>query len=517
MKSTDIYIYFAIFIVPATLLYLLALYIYLRSAYRKDGMLLFLSVFTFGLISTLEFIRHISPIEYSPFITQFLIGPTSLLALGFTFHLTYTLATIKHEFKLPFMPHIIYSPILLHFIIAAFLYLDTDDFYQYSIWIHRENMLYDLWMFSMVGLALLASTIVLFKGARKTHDKVRRKLLKFLYSGTILLALLFILMITIFDKNSLPPVPTILLGFSTSILITLGIIKYNLSPSLMERYRIMFDMSPTALMVLNENLQIIEMNKQAIETFPKKHRHSVASLFESAYNQKQALLVLQKLKKMGSIKDYQIEFQDQFSSKKRTYSIIGSTIRFGDETHYYIKWRDITDELEREKLVEHLAYYDSLTNIYNRTYFVPNASKSIEKYIMSDETLALILLDLNFFKLINDTYGHAIGDLVLIKTASILKQALQNEDSLIARLGGDEFVILIENLPNREYVQTIITQLRYKFEQSPFENHKVNITISPSIGYALAPHESIHLDELIQIADRRMYEDKVRIKALDSN
>lgn len=512
MTEGIIYSYLLVFLLPSIALISLAVYIYIRYSYKSEGKLLFFMTFIFGCLFLLEFIRHLAPITHSAFYIQYFLSPLSIIAFCIALHLVST-SVFQSSEETRISPFLYYLPLVVHFIFAYLYPLETTTFYKYSIWIQHDSTKYDN-LFYLVILAILVSSIVLlYWKKRASMSLTRNKLISFMARTYIVLTLFFLTMITVFNHKYFPPIPALLLGLCISILFVIGFKNYNLSPSITDRYKIIFDLSPIALLILNENKEIVEMNKRAKDFFTSAKGNTLDALFNTSFNQQVANKLFNDLKQKRSINDQIIKFEDPLTMKLETYSVNGSVIRLGDVQKYYLMWRNITEEIEREQLIEQLAYYDGLTNIYNRTYFVPNASKIIQNYVMSDDIAAIILLDLNYFKFINDTYGHSIGDLVLIKTANILKEAIPMHKPVIARLGGDEFVMLVQNLPNRDYIHVIIQQLRQQFIRNPFESHKIFITISPSIGHALIPFESIHLEELLQIADKRMYEDKTRIKS----
>lgn len=512
MLGNNIYIYICIFIIPAVFLFTLSIFIYMRSSHRKDGLLLGTMSLFIGMLFFSEFIRHNAPSAHVPFLTQFLIGSLTIATLSVALHLAYILSTKKNEFKLPYTPVIFYSVFPIHIIVSLIFPLTENNFYRNNIWVYRDAFFYDVWLLSIIGIFISANIIVLYVGKERTKDYFRKKLLNYLANGLTLIGLTFLLLNIIIQSENLPPVQTLMLGCGTAILVAIGIYNYNLSPSIVDRYKIIFDLSPAALAIVNSNLEIIEMNSKARELFPNIRKTTIENNFQSEMNQKNINKMFNELIKHESLTDYLVELEEPAENKLFTISISASIFTIGDDVKYLIMWRDVSKEIEQERLIEKMAFYDSLTNIYNRTYFVPEASKVIQKYIGSSKIAALISIDLNYFKFINDTYGHAIGDLVLVQTANILKEAIPEYNPIIARLGGDEFVLLIEDIPSKEAIHPIILQIRNIFNESPFENNQIRITISPSVGYALIPEESIQIDELLQIADLRMYEDKTRIK-----
>ncbi|MDX2371043.1 MAG: GGDEF domain-containing protein [Colwellia sp.] len=168
--------------------------------------------------------------------------------------------------------------------------------------------------------------------------------------------------------------------------------------------------------------------------------------------------------------------------------------------------RDISDRINEAKRLEHLAYYDYLTKIPNRYMLFDRLEHLIEQSKRNMSTFALLYIDLDKFKIINDTKGHTIGDQVLIETSLRLKQSIRNSDT-VARIGGDEFVILLENITNKNNLSTIVETI-IKAVNSPFFINDEKLELSCSIGVSTYPNEGTTADALIAAADKAMYNAK---------
>ncbi|MEA1891254.1 MAG: EAL domain-containing protein [Campylobacterota bacterium] len=167
---------------------------------------------------------------------------------------------------------------------------------------------------------------------------------------------------------------------------------------------------------------------------------------------------------------------------------------------------DITQDTQNKKMIEKLAYYDALTGLPNRVLLKDRIHKAIQNADRLKSKIALIFLDLDHFKLINDTLGHDTGDKLLIYVSALLKKQLRESDTL-SRLGGDEFVILLPNITSVEAAKNIANKLVSAFNgQHNIETHQLYITTS--IGISLYPDNSDSLDSLIMNADTAMYDAK---------
>ena len=167
---------------------------------------------------------------------------------------------------------------------------------------------------------------------------------------------------------------------------------------------------------------------------------------------------------------------------------------------------DVTSIKEHQKELEHIAHYDPLTGLPNRLLLSDRLSYTIASANRLNNKLAVIFLDLDGFKPVNDTYGHAIGDELLRRIAKELKTVLREEDTL-ARLGGDEFVGMITNFKEIKECRAVLDRLIESLS-APFLINDISIHIGASIGVAIYPDDGIEGDILVRNADQAMYSAK---------
>ncbi|KJS09836.1 MAG: diguanylate cyclase [Gammaproteobacteria bacterium BRH_c0] len=169
----------------------------------------------------------------------------------------------------------------------------------------------------------------------------------------------------------------------------------------------------------------------------------------------------------------------------------------------------IAAAIERKQLLEGLqrmALYDQLTGLPNRELFHDRIRLALARARREQGQLALLYLDLDRFKVVNDTYGHAAGDLLLEKVARRIEQSVRASDT-VARFGGDEFVVLLENCGRAEDVGVIADKIRNALNQ-PFDLEGQSVTVVPSIGTAFYPRHGDDEKQLLRIADEAMYSAK---------
>ena len=162
----------------------------------------------------------------------------------------------------------------------------------------------------------------------------------------------------------------------------------------------------------------------------------------------------------------------------------------------------------REHHLDYMAHHDNLTRLPNRLMFNESLEHAIRLTDRGERQVALMLLDLDRFKQINDTLGHLIGDKLLQQTAQRLKECMRAEDT-IARLGGDEFAIILENINSTEEVESFATKIINLFQQ-PFHIDHQQLFVSTSIGISISPLDASDMGTIIRYADVAMYESKNR-------
>ncbi len=182
------------------------------------------------------------------------------------------------------------------------------------------------------------------------------------------------------------------------------------------------------------------------------------------------------------------------------------------ETKYYISiFYDITYRKKNEEKLYQLAHFDTLTGLCNRHAFMHRLEESIEKAKRSNEKVAVLFMDLDGFKTINDTYGHNIGDEVLITTASRLQKVVRKYD-MLARIGGDEFTLIIDNANDTQVLSALAQKMIQAVAQDiPLKDTIANVTTS--IGISIYPDDSLDLECVLKHADNAIY----RAKELGKN
>lgn len=162
--------------------------------------------------------------------------------------------------------------------------------------------------------------------------------------------------------------------------------------------------------------------------------------------------------------------------------------------------------LQKIKELSYEALHDPLTRLPNRKLLLERADKTLKHKMRTNETFAIFFLDLNLFKNINDLYGHATGDELLVEIARRIKSHIRESDTL-ARLAGDEFVLIIENGHTYNHFENVAQKILKLFHE-PFHLSNRIIQIGASIGVSLFPKDATTVEDLFHYADLAMYEAK---------
>ncbi|MEJ2693634.1 MAG: EAL domain-containing protein [Candidatus Thiodiazotropha sp.] len=178
----------------------------------------------------------------------------------------------------------------------------------------------------------------------------------------------------------------------------------------------------------------------------------------------------------------------------------------GNILHYVSVFSDITSIKQSQSQLEHLAHHDSLTNLPNRLLFEDRLQHAISQSKRHERQLAVLFLDLDRFKNINDTLGHAMGDELLKEVAKRLQGMLRDGDTA-ARLGGDEFTVLVENLEDPSQAAVVASKIQESFK-TPYDIGGRELHVTTSIGISIYPEDGLTVADLTKNADAAMYQAK---------
>ena len=182
---------------------------------------------------------------------------------------------------------------------------------------------------------------------------------------------------------------------------------------------------------------------------------------------------------------------------------------FGGRTHYVAVLNDITDKKRAEQELRYLANYDTLTGLPNRSLLAERLARAVVRARRMESRVAVLFLDLDRFKDINDSLGHAAGDRILKAAAARLLRTVGETDT-VARLGGDEFTVVIEDIGDIAKAENVAEKIVTAFAEPLEVDGRSDVTISPSIGISLYPDHGLVPTDLLKFADTAMYQAKDR-------
>jgi diguanylate cyclase (GGDEF)-like protein/PAS domain S-box-containing protein len=181
-------------------------------------------------------------------------------------------------------------------------------------------------------------------------------------------------------------------------------------------------------------------------------------------------------------------------------------VSYGDQQVICMVIRDISERKRFEGELMHMAHHDALTGLPNRTLFFDRLRQGLYKKERSRKMLAVVYLDLDRFKIINDTLGHHVGDLLLQKVADRLREVIRKADT-ISRLGGDEFTIIIDEIATYADTLLVVEKIIHVFA-APFRLEKHEMFVTASMGVTIYPNDGDTAEKLLQNADTAMYHAK---------
>jgi len=174
--------------------------------------------------------------------------------------------------------------------------------------------------------------------------------------------------------------------------------------------------------------------------------------------------------------------------------------------HIFISVQDVTDIVAYERELEKLSIKDGLTGAYNRRFLEIQLHEEVEKYKRYSRSFSVIILDIDFFKRVNDNYGHQCGDFVLTTLSSIISQSLRKTDFLV-RYGGEEFCCLLPET-NLKSALILAERLRANIANQEMRYNDVSVRITISLGVAAADKKTDEFDMILRNADEALYRAK---------
>lgn len=479
-----------------------------RSYHLREARFAALFIGLYVLMFFIEWMRMMLPIDYSFWIHHGLTGTLTVLTLGIIAHSAYLIIEPHRTITMRFTPWIFYIPVMAQPLYIWGIYeLFGTQYIDINGWYYVQHPLYSYVLNPFMLVYLLMMFALMYHGAKTAPTLQRKNLCRWFMVNIVVLVVASLAFSEVFRQNPIVPDPIILVIFYTSLVYAVGMLLHEFSPSLAQRYHSVVNLSPVGILVLQsdgvvkeinraaERILAITTNAQIIDAFRYDERHVIDEIYE-------------QLKQTEYLED--VAFMYHHPTEQRTYELLVNIQKLiiDNRVHYTVTVRDVTTEREQQRINHKLAYFDSLTGLHNRAYFQKNVVEKFDQYPYA----AIVLSDLNFFKHINDTHGHAIGDEVLQFTANLFRTHTEEYIDVV-RLGGDEFLFFIADARILK-MNELLDDLQQCFQENIFQKDDVVLQIVPSFGYAARKEGRQSYEELFRQADENMYIHKRTIKKL---
>jgi diguanylate cyclase (GGDEF)-like protein len=406
-----------------------------------------------------------------------------------------------------------------------------------------KGMLWDHYFNVYFVAYVIEAFVLLFKWQKETPLKRHKKQAKIIFT-TILCTSLFgttiDILLPLFSITLFPPLTVFFIMF-VMIGITYSMSKYGLMTITNEKILTdVFSIMKEGLFILDHNDTIVGVNEGATTMLEYREQEllyqnsrqflgNFMQLSKNDLNYSQELILKTKSSKVISVlasastlfdnceqllgtvvifqnltalKNIQIQLEEAYEDlelkvEKRTNELVDANRKLGNE---------IQKRIEKESQIQHIAYHDQLTNLPNRRYFRTQLQETLKSAKISQTTFAVLFLDLDGFKFVNDSLGHIQGDALLCKVAERLSITLRSSD-ILSRVGGDEFLLLLENMRSKDDISRVCEKMLESFN-SPFILSQNSLYASTSIGISVFPDDGDTSSTLIKHADIAMYHAK---------
>lgn len=496
----------AAYLIPVLLLFYMAVEVYHRD--KNNPTYKVTSYFFIAMMMLMLgfFLLNFSPLEYANSLTITFILIPAFLTLSLELHFTASLVGKQLEIPRRLLIAICYTPslpILLLFlpIEAISLHYIKESAFTY---VYPSQLLITILTVTVIysSAVVFYFLYAFFKKTKASNAlQLKRKQVSlitqgFIFTGIVASAFAVYLKRPSFipEDLGLPHLASYGL-FVSALVIRYAMVKYDFLPSIEKKYQILYNKSPMSILLLDEQMIIRDANPEAVVLFQYSKRELITHNFNEFVSDPDTVGLLSEIftikTSSGDIK---------YVKAKSEYVITEG------EQFQFLVLLDVTDVKQAERRANYHACHDQLTGLANRYMFGKYLDEQLSRSIQFHSPFALVVIDLDGFKQLNDTQGHHAGDILLEMVARSL-ESNTNDDALIARFGGDEFALILPNIPSLEAVHEMCRQLLKGFN-TPFIYNNKSFTITASIGVSIYPSHGVQSEELLHQADLAMYQGK---------
>lgn len=499
---------FLAYMIPAFYLFYMALDIISRNPRKTEHRLVSLMIFSYFLLLVEEYLRHLLPLEYSPVLVNGWFGNVGVIIPALGFHFIAAITDLHKKMPRHLYPYIFYLPLVFILLNAATetTMFTSREFVQMGIWkVPEYNTAYYTTV-TFGNIIIMVYMMILAFYLQKELNRERKRLYK-----TLLLTMgLMLVWTSVFGYipfgSGLPPHPFIYAGIIWGFALRLAMNRHNFLTTFKSRYETLFNLNPLAILLVNRTGLIIDSNPGAKKMLYLEENHdtNISEFIHPGVMKKWEQAFESGLNDQLKIKGLETRFM--INDEKKDVVIEGDYLLVDEHPHYILILRDVTGDMEKSRRISFLAYHDYLTGLSNRRYFYKRFEERVKEWKKNHEQslLALVLIDLDHFKHVNDQYGHTVGDQFLKHVAYLLKESMLDQ-GVAARLGGDEFVLFLENVSSMDAIKEYMSELYQTINKNPFVSGNIHIPVNMSIGVSICPSHGETCDELLRYADQSMY------------
>jgi len=469
-----------------------------RNKRSVEHILLSIICLLYLLLFAEEYVRNQVPIEYSPILSSVWLSSAGILIPGTCFHFILKFTRLDRHLPKYLYPYVFYLPVplvILNIVTGAEL-ISAQEFVEVGVWkLPVYNTGYYIAMTSSIVLDTLY-LVPLLIAKRKAELQEQKSIYNQLVVGILIAIAWHCVFGYINYGDKLPPYPYLYSGVIWCYFLRMTMKRHDFLNLYDKRFEKLFNMNPHAILLTDQRLVVKHANPAAVQML--ESLPFAAERLSDWLDPELAKDIVDRKK----IKGREIEFRYQ-PDMRLVLLIDADHVWVDNERHILLILQDITVQKLQQEEIAFLAYHDPLTRLPNRRYFHDRLDDALKQAGSSGETLALLLIDIDNFKLLNDTRGHLAGDEALRHVAQILRDA-QGPSGLAARMGGDEFVMYVAGSPSGSHVERLAKLITQWFSDYVSETFGLD-DVGLSVGYSFYPADGTEGHALINAADKAMY------------